>query len=262
MPTFLRILFAPFTDPLTLVFVLSVVALCHRKRRALWLGLVILMLCLLGWPALPWGLHGRLIRQYGPVAGPTSGVSRIAVLSGGAFASDETVPVNGRARPTFLYRFMEGIRIHRAVPGSRLVVSVCAAGGEAEAKRILGDLAEVTQVDPGQLTAVIGAENTRDEARLMREHLGTDAFYLVTSDFHMPRAMMLFRQAGMHPIPAPAGACGRGDGERPLRASTVWPSTVNMGVAERAIHEYLGVAWARLTGGAVSTTTESDGKLP
>jgi len=112
---------------------------------------------------------------------------------------------------------------------------------------LLGELAELTGIAPTRLIPVTGARDTREEALLMRPLLGTNAFYLVTSDIHMPRAMLGFQKAGMQPVPAPAGGCGRGD---PLRLGLehLYPRSHNLCATDRALHEYLGIVWARLTG--------------
>ena len=86
--------------------------------------------------------------------------------------------------------------------------------------RILNELAGLVGVAPDRLVPIVGAENTRDEARRMRDVAGTNVFYLVTSDLHMPRAMMIFKQEGMQPLAAPAGPCAR---VRPGRWGTPAP---------------------------------------
>ena len=47
------------------------------------------------------------------------------------------------------------------------------------------------------------ATDTKDHPIYVKEIVGRDRFILVTSASHMPRAMALFRQHGMEPIPAP-----------------------------------------------------------
>jgi uncharacterized SAM-binding protein YcdF (DUF218 family) len=58
--------------------------------------------------------------------------------------------------------------------------------------------------------------------------------------------MALFKKLGMDPIPSPVGHCVK-DGEE-LSLYSFFPSTGNLGKAELAIHEYLGLTWAKLRG--------------
>ena len=88
------------------------------------------------------------------------------------------------------------------------------------------------------------SRDTKDEARLMQKIVGRDRFVLVTSAAHMPRSMALFAKRGMRPVPAPTeylAAESRG----PAR---FFPSADGLERAERAFHEYLGLAWAKLRG--------------
>jgi uncharacterized SAM-binding protein YcdF (DUF218 family) len=93
---------------------------------------------------------------------------------------------------------------------------------------------------------VAGATCTQEEAELIREIVGTAPFVLVTSDYHMPRAMMLFKALGMNPIPAPSGQCGRTEGESRFSPGRLFPNAANLVTADVAVHEYLGILWTRL----------------
>ncbi|MBP7276110.1 MAG: YdcF family protein, partial [Kiritimatiellae bacterium] len=145
------------------------------------------------------------------------------------------------------HRMMEGVRLHRALPGSQLFVSVRRPNDPAEARRCLMELAVLTGLSSDQVEPIVGASTTKDEARLARERIGTNEFYLVTSDWHMPRALLLFRQAGMNPIPAPAkeGGWAR-DGS--FRASHLLPSAGNFQTTEQVMHEFLGLMWGEMRG--------------
>ena len=69
--------------------------------------------------------------------------------------------------------------------------------------------------------------------------LGSQPFLLVTSAYHMPRAMRQMRRAGAAAIPAP--------GQQLVRVKTgiEWgkliPGSAGLGKTERAFHEYLGL---------------------
>ena len=249
MNSLLKHLLAPLVSPFTLVLVLTVWALLHQRRRVALLCAIVAVLCLFGYPRWPWTLHRRLATQYPPATELRAGVTNIVVLAGSGFATDETVPVTGRASPEYVYRFLEGVRLLRGLAGSRMLVSVSVPDDPKAARQLLDELAGLVGVAPARLLPVVGARSTCDEARLMREAVGSNAFYLVTTDLHMPRAMLLFRQEGLQPLAAPVGSCARGTrgaGES-SRLAKLYPCSANLNVADQTIHEYLGIFWARLT---------------
>jgi hypothetical protein len=63
--------------------------------------------------------------------------STIVVLGAG-FNADDYLPANSRVSSAYLVRLIEGVRIHRQLPDSRLVVSV-AGKADAEDKRVFLD---------------------------------------------------------------------------------------------------------------------------
>ena len=89
--------------------------------------------------------------------------------------------------------------------------------------------------------------DTIDEVRALRAMLGEDRFVLVTSATHLPRAVAMFKKAGMNPIAAPTDYLISDEGSDMFglfpRAEAGW-------MIERALHEYLGLFWARLRGQA------------
>ena len=48
------------------------------------------------------------------------------------------------------------------------------------------------------------SRNTFESAKNLKELVGEDPFFLLTSAYHMPRSIDSFRDAGTNPIPAPA----------------------------------------------------------
>jgi len=112
--------------------------------------------------------------------------------------------------------------------------------------RVLADIAQVIGVDKQDLVLEDNAMDTKDEARFIRELVRDDKFILVTSAAHMPRSMALFRNQGMEPIPAPAGHIIKKRGG--FGPGIFFPGAGELYQTERAVYEYLGMAWARLRG--------------
>lgn len=96
---------------------------------------------------------------------------------------------------------------------------------------------------PERFLLVPDARDTRGEARRMREHVGSDGAYLVSTASHLPRAVMIFGKERMDVIPAP---CNYWSSDNLI---TLWPPHYFYPVAgglmqsERAVYEYLGLTW-------------------
>ena len=106
-------------------------------------------------------------------------------------------------------RITAGATLARRFPKARLVYTsgsnalVPVIGGEAEdARRLWVALG----IDPGRITIEDRSRNTDENARFVRDLLQPapgQTWILVTSAFHMPRSMGLFRAAGFPVVPYP-----------------------------------------------------------
>ena len=246
---FVEKLLGSLLNPLTLALAFAVWAFFYRRRRRLLLCVAVGVLCVFGYPMVPMLLQKPLVTRYAPVTEVRADIVDIVVLDPSGVHADRSLPVNGRASPGFLYRILEGVRLHRQLPESRMLVLVSVPNDVAAARGILDELGRLVGVAADKLVPAVGGLNTRAEARLIRELVGTNAFYLVTSDFHMPRAMMIFEQAGMRPLAAPVGSCGREDVSGTFHAGVLYPRAANLRATDQAVHEYLGMLWAWLVGG-------------
>ena len=71
-------------------------------------------------------------------------------------------------------------------------------------------------------------------------------FFLVTSAYHMPRSIALFKKHEMNPIPAPTGHHIKN--KHGLSPYAFFPGAGDLKNSEKAVHEYLGILWAKLRG--------------
>ncbi len=243
----LRKILTALLDPLALIVLLLLAAVCLRRRRRLFLALAVGLCLVAGYPLVPNMLLNSLANRYPAVVSVQPGLTDVVVLAAGGFSEDDAVPINARVPAESLVRLMEGVRLHKALPGSRLWVSVPGPQDAGQTATLLSELAALVGVDPEGLHPLTGARTTRCEARLARAALPpAQPFYLVTSTYHMPRSMLLFRQEGLAPLAAPAGRAGL-PRDRPAHPHLL-PDAENLSTARRALHEYLGMAWARLSG--------------
>jgi uncharacterized SAM-binding protein YcdF (DUF218 family) len=171
----------------------------------------------------------------------------IAVLGGG-HTSVPQLPANSQLSGSCLSRLVEGIRAHKSLPGSKLILSGGALYDPVSDAVVLADVALMLGVDRQNLILEMLSKDTEDEARFIHKIVGKDPFVLVTSASHMPRSMALFKKLGMQPIAAPTDYGVKEKQEEETSPGMLFPNVGELGNAETAVYEYLGLAWAKLRG--------------
>jgi uncharacterized SAM-binding protein YcdF (DUF218 family) len=185
-----------------------------------------------------------LENQY-PTFNPTRavGVRDIVVLGSGYEPHDE-IPVTGALDADGLARIVEGVRLARLYPDARLLVSGGAPPGFARPALGYAQMASELGVSPGALVIMDHALNTAQESRDVVALLGHAPFILVTSAYHMPRAMRLVQDAGGNPVAAPTGQILRV--QHVTGRFGLFPGSSGLRKTETALHEYWGLAAAAL----------------
>lgn len=184
-------------------------------------------------------LIAPLENQYPPLdAGRAIGVRDIVVLGSGYDPRDD-VPVTGALDADGLARIVEGVRLARLYSNARLLVSGGALPGFVPPASGYAEMAEELGVQPSTLIIMDRALNTAQEARDVVALLGHAKFILVTSAYHMPRAMKLMLRVGASPVPAPTGQLSRI--QHAADRFGVIPGSRGLHKTEAALHEYLGL---------------------
>jgi uncharacterized SAM-binding protein YcdF (DUF218 family) len=181
-------------------------------------------------------LLAPLERQYPPLTTIPSQVRYVVVL-GSSYTPRDGVPLTAAIDPTGLQRLVEGVRLHRLLPDSRLVVSGGVIPGADAPATGNALLAEALGVTGSAVVKLLSPLDTRQEAAAVSALTGSDTFLLVTSSSHMPRAMEYMRRAGGRPIAAPTGQRSSMGGFHP---GSLLPNGDGLNMSEAAIHEYLG----------------------
>jgi uncharacterized SAM-binding protein YcdF (DUF218 family) len=243
----------PFFYPLTLsVFFLvaGVMLLLFAKKQRLAKGLVLsgtVTLLLFSYGAGSNLLLEPLEHPYPSLtASPQPSPEPWIVVLGAGLSVDEGIPLTAQLSSTSMVQLAEGIVRYRQRPGSRLLLSG-GKGFEQESEAdLMARVAVALGVPPSDIVKEDQSRDTEDQARLIREHVGERTFVLVTSASHMHRALFLFRGLGMNPVPAATAHLARA--VEPRSPRDVFPKPLALRNAEVAVHEYLGIAWIRLTG--------------
>jgi uncharacterized SAM-binding protein YcdF (DUF218 family) len=242
------------------VMVLGLVLLLFTKRQRtaralLTAGLALLALLSLGPVAR--ALVRPLEAAYPPLlAEVTQAVSTmpdgspaphwVVVLGGGKSEDDDLAPVHKLSEPS-LVRLAEGIRLQRLLPESQLILSGGSSGMTTSEAETLAAAGVSLGAPRDHMVLESQSWDTIDEVRALRALLDQDRFVLVTSAMHMCRAMAMFRKAGMNPVAAPTDYLASGEDSDML---SLFPHAQAGLIVERALHEYLGIFWARMRGQA------------
>jgi uncharacterized SAM-binding protein YcdF (DUF218 family) len=164
------------------------------------------------------------------------------VVLGGGHTSNQEFPANAQLENPSLARLVEGIRIHRMLPGNKLLLCGGAVFDPVPEAMTMAAVARMLGVDPDDIVLESQSKGTGQQSQFVKGIVQDDRCVLVTSAVHMPRAMLLFEQKGLRPIPAPTEF---GDWMRKENSpNQFFPRAVELRKVEAALHEYLGLLWA------------------
>lgn len=180
-----------------------------RRRLSAWsTGLAASVLMLSVWTSLGALLLNPLEERYARPSPPPSEVAGVIVLGGG-FEGAINLARGGYDLNAGGDRFVEAAILARKYPQARIVVTggtgamiLEGEGDGATAPRLLTALG----VDPSRLVLENESRNTFENAQFTRrlvEPKPGETWLLVTSAFHMPRSMGLFRKVGFDVTPWP-----------------------------------------------------------
>lgn len=179
------------------------------------------------------------------VSNDISSVKWIVVLGGGHI-SDPKIPITSQISGATLVRLIEGIRLHKKIPGSKIILSEGKVFDVAAGSEAMAEVAKAIGISQEDLILESESKDTADEARIIKPMIGDDKFILVTSAVHMPRSVAMFERLGMYPIPAPTDYLViESQGTSP---GDFFPNPGGMRRIETALHEYVGLVWAKLRG--------------
>jgi len=218
-----------------------------QKTGKVLLTISTVFLGLLSYDAVSDMLARPLEEKYPPIRSfeNIQDVKWIVVLAGGS-GVDYALPSSTYLSEASLVRLSEGVFLHNRFPQTKLILTGRSGfEGFTPVAEVMGDVAVEWGVAPEDIVVEKKAADTKDHPIYVKEIVGNDKFILVTSASHMPRAMALFKKHGMEPIPAPTDYMVK-EREGGLTPGVFFPSTGSIEKAERAIHEYLGMLWAKV----------------
>jgi uncharacterized SAM-binding protein YcdF (DUF218 family) len=249
-------LYQAFLSPIPLLLILTLAGVILSAGRRAWLGRALaagatLALIVLALTPIPLMLIAPLEDRFtGPP--PDAPAPYGIIILGGTLKGAES-EARGQAVFDWGERIPQAAILARRYPEARIVFS----GGNGtlfgeddddpeavEAKKLLVALG----VDPARVTLEKHSRNTDENARYTADLVHPQPgqrWLLVTSAFHMPRAMGLFEKAGFDVVAYPVGFQTLGPG-RPV----LWTlsATENLRTFAIAAKEWIGLMVYRATG--------------
>jgi uncharacterized SAM-binding protein YcdF (DUF218 family) len=243
----------PLFFPVAIVLLILILGLFlliwsrRKKTGKVFILIGVLLLGTLSYEAVSERLLKPLEYMYPPLIHPVNMEDvRWIVVLGGGHTSDQRLSVTSQISDLSLFRLVEGIRLHREIPKSKLILSGGRVFDPVSEANVMAEVAIVSGVKKENLVLEEVSKDTEDQARFIYRMVKQERFILITSASHMPRSMILFKKLGMHPIPAPTEyQVKEGEGTVPKR---FYPTADGLMKAERAFYEYLGLAWTKMRG--------------
>jgi len=217
--------------PLSLAVILAVLALWFvysrkYKTAKTFLAICIMWITMISYAPFANMLLAPLESQYKKIIHMPKGVQYILLLGG---AREE--------------RAWEALRLYRAIENAKIITSGYSFYDTESDAQKTATMLKNAGVQAKDILMQTGAKDTKEEAKALKNRLGSESFLLVTSAYHMPRSMMLFKNEGLNPIAAPTYF----NNEKESGVTSVWKSK-QLRNTERAWHEYLGLLWEKLKG--------------
>ena len=245
------------TQPLAWVALLIVAAWLSLRWRpkwvAGWLGSALALLLLLGWQPLPDALLRQLESRYAPLA-PTAdlqGYTGVIVLGGALEGAYVWTAPGQSALNDAAERMTEVLPLLRRQPNLKVLFTggdgALFTQGMSEAERAR-QFFTPQGIAPDSLLFESASRTTYENALLSKNLPGVNTqqrWLLLTSAWHMPRAMATFEKLGWNVVAYPVDFRSGN--------STPWSEyQMNNGVQKwhTALHEWLGLLAYRLSGRA------------
>jgi uncharacterized SAM-binding protein YcdF (DUF218 family) len=244
-----KIAAALILPPGIFIILAAIVAIlaARGKKRAAWilsaadaLAIYILSTC-----AFSNMLVVPLENRYAPLTAKADAIA--VVVLGGGF--NDASPEHGNAgdlTPASEKRAIYGLEL-----ANRYSLPLIFTGGKGFSSKKEGSEAEAAGrlwlslgVDRNRITLETESKDTKGNASKVAALIGKGPFILVTSAFHMPRAMSAFEKAGISVIAAPTDYQGK---RSPILWSDLMPDSAQLSLSRLALHEYLGMIYYNLT---------------
>jgi len=141
-------------------------------------------------------------------------------------------------------RLVEAVRLLRLLPQAELIVSGPSTEPHPSHAQVLADAAVSLGIARERIHLIDLAHDTEEESVAVRAFVHGAPVGVVTSAWHMPRSMTLFRRAGVDALACPADYSARPAPE--FHWDELFWDVESLERSTAAVHERVGLLWLRL----------------
>lgn len=246
-----KILQSLLLPPSILIILIGLGLILAKKRPSLGRGIMLsglILFYLLSIGPVADALIRPLESNFPPVKGVSLNSSNTIVILTGGVRDLSWLGIRPEPTESSLSRLIYGIALYRQLAGASIVIS----GGSGDPQKpdvseadAMKDTAVSLGVPAGDIVIEKGSRNTLESAKALKRTVGKERVVLVTSAYHMKRAVAIFRKAGMDVIPAPADYLSEQKG---LSFFSFIPKGGHLITSATALSEYMSFTWYRLRG--------------
>jgi len=195
------------------------------KKAKLYISIGFISLILISYQPISNTLLEPLETNYSKLTDIPQGVNHILLLGG-----------------NIEKRGWEALRLYYKIENAKIITSGYKGDKKIPEAITTAKLFEELGIPKEDIIIHSKPKDTKEEAIETKKLLGDNPFILVTSGYHMTRAMAIFQKEGLNPIPAPT------DIRSEENKYTSIPKGRNLLSTEIALHEYIGIIWAKIKG--------------
>lgn len=166
-------------------------------------------------------------------------VEYMVLLTGGVKTGD--LPLSSKLTESSLFRTIKAVEIYSQSPKKIIISGVDPITSISVAAKI-GELMKELGIPEKEIILEENSKNTYQSAIEVKKIIGNKPFGLVTSAYHLPRSIYIFRKIGLNPIPVPADF----KAEKKYNLFDFFPDPENLRKCDLAFHEYFGILYYKL----------------
>jgi uncharacterized SAM-binding protein YcdF (DUF218 family) len=182
-----------------------------------------------------------------PLPPRLAGCTHVVVLGAGN-GYDVGVAANSLLSGAAIARITEAVRLLRVLPQASLIVSGPGVGDRESHASLLARTAVSLGIPRERITLIDSARDTEEESEAVQRIVGGGRVALITSAWHMPRSVALFRHLGLDVVPCPTDF--RSHAEDTFHFDDLFWELGALEASTLAVRERIGTLWITLRGRA------------
>ena len=231
-----------FVEPFGFVLFLFLLGLYYLYRSRftkakIFLSFSFVLLFLFSYPPFSNLLVDNLEEVYPRFESTDANISYIHVLGGGN-TDDDLQPLSSMLGDSSLKRVVEGVLLQKRYPAAKLIFTGYAGDTTLANAEVSSKMAFALGISVKDMIINPKPKDTKEEALFTKGIVGSKPFILVTSATHMLRAIKIFGDLGMNPIPAPTDFK-----KQNIRSFWMKPDIETFKNSQAAVHEYIALLW-------------------